>query len=202
MRMQDLTNALCISMAMGYKLKERGMPTHSVDAARRWRDKNLDPSRRKEWRVDGNPGVEGEKRPRSSAVQPAAGDGGPLWHDSDLEKMPARFASAGDMGEWMAIQASEMVITRMVPLSFFRPIAIAAAAADAGLSIDGAQAQRLTSHLFNLYMTIFGGDKRYHLNGEHHHPDSREFAKLAAEIDAFLSDYPERSEGEGEGTGV
>lgn len=194
MRMKDLTEALGISLAMGYKLKDRGMPTHSVEAARRWRDKNLDSARRKEWRVDGNPGVQDEKRARPDAVPHAKGDGGPLWHDSDLEKMPARFADHGDTSEWIAIQASEMAITRLVPRYFFRPILIAACSADAGLAIDGAQSQRLAAHLLNGYMVIFGSDKQYDLNPDLHPPASPEFAKLAAEIDVLLSELGECDE--------
>lgn len=204
MGMKDIAQALGISVVMGYRLRKRGMPIDSVEAARRWRDKNLDPCRRKEWRVDGNLGGCGDKReiPSPSPRTPAPQGGVPLWRDSDLDTMPARFANEGEKGEWIALQASQMVLTRMVPLLFFRPLPFACAALDAGLSIDGAQAQRLAAHLLDLYMTIFGGDQHYHLNGELHHPDSPEFAKLAAEIDAYISEFRKRSACEEEGGGL
>ena len=44
---KELATALGVSPASITKLKARGMPVHSVEAARRWRDMNLDLSRTK-----------------------------------------------------------------------------------------------------------------------------------------------------------
>jgi hypothetical protein len=46
-RQTGLANALGISKAAVTKCKARGMPTHSVDAARSWRHEHLDPARAK-----------------------------------------------------------------------------------------------------------------------------------------------------------
>ena len=48
---KDLAEALEISGAMVSKLTKRGMPVHSIDAARRWREKNLSPSHTKQFRA-------------------------------------------------------------------------------------------------------------------------------------------------------
>lgn len=50
---KDLAKQLDISAAMVSKLAKRGMPTHDVQAARRWRDRHLEPARRKDARIDG-----------------------------------------------------------------------------------------------------------------------------------------------------
>lgn len=63
MTKQELAAMLGISGAMVSKLAKRGMPTHSVDAAQRWRRRHLEPSRVK--------GVRHE-RPRRPAVDPVA----------------------------------------------------------------------------------------------------------------------------------
>ena len=48
---KDLAVMLGISAAMVSKLAARGMPTHSIDAAKRWRDDNLSLSYTKRFRA-------------------------------------------------------------------------------------------------------------------------------------------------------
>ena len=57
-----LAAALDLSREMVYKLASKGMPTDSIENARTWRHRNLDPGRTKRYRLDGNPGV-AAKRP-------------------------------------------------------------------------------------------------------------------------------------------
>jgi hypothetical protein len=52
MLQKDLAIALDISPSMVSKLAKKGMPTDSVERARRWRDRHLEPFRRKEHRAD------------------------------------------------------------------------------------------------------------------------------------------------------
>ena len=52
MTRKALATALGLSGPMVSKLAARGMPCHDVDAARRWRDRHLEPARRKESRPD------------------------------------------------------------------------------------------------------------------------------------------------------
>ena len=52
MTRKALATALGLSGPMVSKLAARGMPCHDVDAARRWRDRHLEPARRKEARPD------------------------------------------------------------------------------------------------------------------------------------------------------
>jgi transcriptional regulator with XRE-family HTH domain len=44
LKQADLARALGISAAMVSRLKQQGMPTHSIAAAAAWRAKYLDPS--------------------------------------------------------------------------------------------------------------------------------------------------------------
>jgi len=61
MNKSELARSLGISRQMVYKLMYRGMPTHSIEAAKGWRRQNLDVTQTKTWRIDGNPGV--KRRP-------------------------------------------------------------------------------------------------------------------------------------------
>lgn len=67
---KDLAEALNISGAMVSKLAKRGMPTHDIEAARRWRDRHLEPGRRKGMRIDTV-----TRSPADAAAQPAARSG-------------------------------------------------------------------------------------------------------------------------------
>lgn len=51
MQLKDLAAALGISAAMVSKLKKRGMPTASVEAATKWRRRHLEPARTKGMRA-------------------------------------------------------------------------------------------------------------------------------------------------------
>jgi hypothetical protein len=66
MKLKDLAYALKISPSMASRLVKKGMPDHSIEAAEKWRTKNLDPVRTKRFRADGNQG--GRK---AAAAQPA-----------------------------------------------------------------------------------------------------------------------------------
>lgn len=59
MRQKDLAKALNLSEAMVSRLVQRGMPTDSVEAARKWRRRHLEPARVKGVRMnwDGPPPV-------------------------------------------------------------------------------------------------------------------------------------------------
>jgi hypothetical protein len=61
--MTALARALGISRTMLYRLRDRGMPTYSVEAATAWRRRNLDPGRTKRYRIDGNPGTKPRREP-------------------------------------------------------------------------------------------------------------------------------------------
>jgi hypothetical protein len=54
---KDLARVLGLSCGMVSKLRKRGMPTDSVEAAMNWRRQNLEPTRTKSGRLDGNPGM-------------------------------------------------------------------------------------------------------------------------------------------------
>ncbi len=57
MKISDLALSLGISRQMTHRLKNRGMPTDSLEAALVWRERNLDFTQTKKWRIDGNKGV-------------------------------------------------------------------------------------------------------------------------------------------------
>lgn len=65
---KDLAEQLGISAAMVSKLAKRGMPTHDLQAARRWRDKHLEPARRKDARIDGQQGADWRGRRHREAA--------------------------------------------------------------------------------------------------------------------------------------
>ena len=51
MNKTELSQALGISRQMIYKLSEKGMPVDSVETAKQWRKKILNPYKTKEYRV-------------------------------------------------------------------------------------------------------------------------------------------------------
>ena len=57
----QLARELGISRTMLYRLINRGMPTDSLESARKWRRYNLDTMQTKEWRIDGNIGLKRKK---------------------------------------------------------------------------------------------------------------------------------------------
>lgn len=61
---KDLAAALDISVTMVRKLEQRGMPTSSVEAAKIWRNKHLQPGYRKEYRLGGY------RKPQRQVQQP------------------------------------------------------------------------------------------------------------------------------------
>lgn len=57
MKISDLARSLGISRQMVHRLKNRGMPTDSLDVGILWRQRHLDITQTKKWRIDGNKGV-------------------------------------------------------------------------------------------------------------------------------------------------
>ena len=57
METKELAKLLGISHQMANRLKKRGMPTDSLEAAMEWRKRNLDVTQTKSWRIDGNSGM-------------------------------------------------------------------------------------------------------------------------------------------------
>ena len=52
---KDLAQALDLSPSMVSRLAKMGMPVDSIEAARRWRERNLETMRRKEFRAPSVP---------------------------------------------------------------------------------------------------------------------------------------------------
>ena len=56
METNELAKLLGISHQFCNRLKKRGMPTVTIEAAIEWRRKSIDVRQTKHWRIDGNPG--------------------------------------------------------------------------------------------------------------------------------------------------
>lgn len=56
MKTKELAGLLGISHQLCGRHKKRGMPCDSLEAAKKWRERNLDITRTKAWRSDSNPG--------------------------------------------------------------------------------------------------------------------------------------------------
>jgi hypothetical protein len=63
MRVDELAKALGISRSMAYAHKKKGMPVHSIEAAKKWRAKYLTPEKTKQFRADGNTGGRSGRAP-------------------------------------------------------------------------------------------------------------------------------------------
>lgn len=77
---KDLAAALGISGSMVSRLGKRGMPTHDVASARRWRDRHLEPGRMKGMRLE---------PPKPPSPPPSA----PRVFDTDVSNVAEAFIS-------------------------------------------------------------------------------------------------------------
>jgi hypothetical protein len=159
--MKELCYALGISETMAYRLKERGMPTHSIEAAERWRAGHLEPTRTKQYREDGNPGIK-------------AGRGAPGVR-----------RGSGGMTVDEACDGIERMFAVDIPHALCDPMVIMAVASDAGLQLDGRQVLRLAQHLFLLYHRLFTGpEERIQVPpGLNFHPLDERFDQVAQIIE-------------------
>lgn len=170
MKLKDIAYALGISDSMASRLVKKGMPTHSIEAAEKWRAKNLDPSRTKQHRADGN---QGGRR------------GAPARHPRPVGSAGNAQAAADD-----AAFLFDSFIQALLPSRLFKPMGIAAVMHDAGLPVDGAKALRVAAHLYLYYMRLIDpADKMGCVipKGLEHPPSSLEFAAEARRINEFLA---------------
>ncbi len=80
MKRKDLAVALGISPSLVSRFAGRGMPTHDIELARRWRERHLDPARRKEHRAMMPPSIDTlVARAERAAALALAALGGPAW---------------------------------------------------------------------------------------------------------------------------
>lgn len=80
MKRKDLAVALGISPSLVSRFAGRGMPTHDIELARRWRDRHLDPARRKEHRAQLPPSFDAlVARAERAGARALAALGGPTW---------------------------------------------------------------------------------------------------------------------------
>lgn len=170
MKMKDLAYALGISDSMVSRLTKKGMPTHSIEAAEKWRTKNLDPSRTKQNRADGNQGGRRAKlgprpRPARSAAIAQAVAADPRPFDTFMQEI--------------------------LPANLFQSLAIAAVMSDAGIPITGQQAMHLTAHLFMYYMGTIdpsGEEMQFTIpKGLNLRPGTPEYEAEAKGIESFIA---------------
>lgn len=176
MKMKDLAYALGISDSMASRLAKKGMPTYSIEAAEKWRAKNLDPSMTKQNRADGNQGGrkgQSGQRPRpagtDAVAQPFADDADPLITYM-RESLPARL---------------------------FDPCVVAAVMSDAGLSVGGDKVLRFTAFMYMHYMRLIDPADEYGCvlpDGLVHRPGSPGFNAVARVIDGLMERWGTRLE--------
>jgi hypothetical protein len=168
MKIKDLAYALGISDSMASRLVKRGMPAHSVEAAQKWRAKNLDPSMTKQNRADGNQGGKKEWRERRGA-----------------RSVAYPHAAVDDPADPLITYMREKL-----PARLFSPMAIAAILSDAKLPASGEKVLRLTAMLYLYYMRLI--DPADEIGcvvplGLEHGPSSPEFKAVAKVIDGIMA---------------
>lgn len=135
MKMRELSYALGISESMAYRLKKHGMPTHSIEAAEKWRGVHLDPMKTKQHRSDGNTGR------KASAPKPPTAPGTTTVLNTPV--VPGAATSALDLAGERARLAKEQAdrvamqnaITRgeLAPVALIEQVLAATAAKVAGI---------------------------------------------------------------------
>jgi hypothetical protein len=170
MKIKDIAYALGISDSMASRLAKRGMPTHSIEAAEKWRAKNLDSSMTKQNRSDGNQG--GKKGWREQRGGPAR----------SIAYPPA--ATDDPVDPFITYMREHL------PARLFSPMAIAAILCDAELPTSGEKVLRLTAMLYLYYMRLI--DPADEIGcvvppGLEHGPISPEFKAVARVIDGLMA---------------
>lgn len=177
MKIKDLAYALGISDSMASRLAKKGMPTHSIEAAQKWRAKNLDPSMTKANRVDGNQG--GRKGWQQKRRIPVA-----LADGTQAASADAAAPLVAYMQEWL-------------PSRLFDPKSIAKVLSIVGVSVGGDKVLRLAGVLYLNYMCLI--DPADELGcilppGLGHEIGSPEYGEMVKAIDAFMAELSATTE--------
>ncbi|SNX59260.1 hypothetical protein SAMN06296273_0701 [Nitrosomonas ureae] len=172
MRICDLSQGLGISRQMVVKLKKRGMPTDSLQAAIAWRESNIDPFRSKSGRIGGNTGV----KYQYAEVNKSSFTGKKICNEAELKVF-------------------EETVTETIPNLYFERVDwLAMALKDAGVRVTGAQVIEIQDNLFVSYLEelIYG---RFQINRYFELPplslmklDSPERKAVIASLDKILSE--------------
>ena len=154
---KDLAAALGISAPMVTKLKGLGMPTHSIAAAKRWRQNSLNPTMTKEARAWSNAAhqssapIEPDAEPSENAERTAT-------TTSQLVKIAERLGllAEKDFAAWRAdlVDALQQLARHAPDLEFKLPMPVwdqlttdTRAATDAWAAIDGENADAKTGQM-------------------------------------------------------
>jgi hypothetical protein len=176
MKLKDLAYALGISDSMASRLAKKGMPTYSIEAAEKWRAKNLDPSMTKQNRADGNQG--GRKGQSGQRTRPAGTNPVAQPFTDDADPLTA-------------------YLRETLPARLFDPCAVSAVVIDAGLRISGEKVLRLTAGLYLYYMRLIDPEDVLGCvvpDGLAHRPGSPEFKIVAGIIDRLMERWVSRLE--------
>lgn len=134
METKELAKQLGISHQFCNRLKKRGMPTHSLQAAKDWRGRNLNLVQTKEWRIDGNGGT--KRRP---VILPPDY----FQDDTDLEH------SFKDLNNDLEAE----VLMHVIPSIWFeQPGWLGSALINTGVKITAEQLLEVQGLLFSIYM--------------------------------------------------
>src|SRR5688500_18690759 len=124
MQPKELAKQLGISHQFCNRLKKRGMPTASLEAALQWRERYLDITQTKKWRIDGNSG----KKTGIDAKEEAMSDA--LIKNSLTE-----------------------ALTHIVPSIYFSQVGwLGGALRDHGVKVTAEQLMKVQAILFYAYM--------------------------------------------------
>ncbi|MCP5251107.1 MAG: hypothetical protein H6939_05195 [Burkholderiales bacterium] len=141
MNKSKLARGLDISRTMLYKLEARGMPTDSLEAAIEWRRQNLDVTQTKQWRIDGNKGV---NRELAKVNNP---DDLEALHDVDVDY------ELKQLGNNLKHKNLSRVLTHVMPKLWFEQMGwLGSVLKDRGVKITAEQLIEVQSRLFMIYM--------------------------------------------------
>lgn len=177
MNKSELASGLGISKQMVHRLINRGMPTDSVEAAIKWREKNLEPTQTKNFRIDGNRGI---KRDEVNIT------------DKELDSLSDYEALTNPIVK---------VLTDVIPVLWFQQIGWLAVALRAhGVNASAEQVIKTQQLLFLIYMSYIASDVLEDENvlfkfpsGLMIAPDDQAYPSLIARLNQILSEEPAES---------
>ena len=130
MKITELAKQLGISRQVLHRHIKRGCPSDSLEAAIAWRERNLDFTQTKAWRIDGNKGV----KYKSPTI------------DKSVFNNAMVYSNAGR-------RIFEKTLTEIIPNLYFERVDwLALALKDAGVPVTGKQVVEIQDNLFTTYL--------------------------------------------------
>ncbi len=172
MKITELAKLLGISRQVLHRHMKRGCPTDSLEAAIEWRERNLDFTQTKGWRIDGNKGLK--------------------YLPSKPQKVNEDAPEADRVYTVAEINIIEETLTKIIPGLWFGQIGwLGTALREKRVKVTAEQLIDAQSILFQIYMSEI--DELLNIDGKYEIPSSlmmchgdKDYPELISQLDQIL----------------